>query len=89
MRHDEKILPDMKIEFKQSERIALIDSAIELVKIFANRRPTIARDTIFDIEQLAYKAALEFLAIQYNGQCRVDIALPKMPEMSETDLGCM
>lgn len=57
---------DMEIEFKQSERIALIDSAVELVKIFANRRPTIAGDTIFDIEQPLYKAALEFLQMQYE-----------------------
>ena len=87
---------DIEVEFKQSERIALIDSAVKLVTIFSNREPTLlppqeygSKPSLTTEESQAYRSALEFLAIQYNGQCRVEIALPKMPEMSETDLGCM
>lgn len=57
---------DMEIEIRQLARIALIDSAVELVKIFSNRKPTISGDTIFDIEQPAYESALEFLQMQYE-----------------------
>tara|TARA_R110000868_G_scaffold2697_1_gene18947 strand:+ start:2309 stop:2656 length:348 start_codon:yes stop_codon:yes gene_type:complete len=50
----------MEIELKHSERIALIDSAVELVTIFANRPPAITS------ELRAYEAALAFLQMRYE-----------------------
>ena len=51
---------DMEIEIRQSERIALIDSATKLVASFVNRPPAITS------ELRAYEAALAFLQMQYE-----------------------
>ena len=64
---------EMEIEIKQSERIALIDSAVELVKIFANREPTLSPPPEYgselrlsEEESVAYCSALAFLQMQYE-----------------------
>ena len=64
---------DMEIEIRQSERIALIDSAVELVTIFANREPTLlpspeygSEPSLATEEAQAYRAALAFLQMQYE-----------------------
>ena len=76
-------VPDMEIELKQSERIALIDSAVKLVTIFANRPPAITS------QLRAYEAALGFLQMQYELEKPVVVMRHPIPEMSETDRGCM
>ena len=52
-------------------KLKLIDSALELIREF-KLEPEKSSN-----EDDAYNAALGFLAIQYNDQCRVEIALPK------------
>lgn len=89
-------VPDMEIEFKQSERIALIDSAVELVTIFANREPTLcpppeygSEPSLATEEAQAYRSALAFLQMQYELEKPVVVMRHPIPEMSETDRGCM
>ena len=73
---------DMKMEIRHEaspmelsveSKIKLIDSALELIREL-KLEPEKSSD-----EEDAYNAALGFLAIQYNDQCRVEIALPKEP----------
>jgi hypothetical protein len=54
-------------------KLKLIDSALELIREFKEQPEK------SDAEQDAYDTALAFLSIQYNDQCRVEIALPKEP----------
>ena len=61
------------MELSVEIKIKLIDSALELIREL-KLEPEKSSD-----EEDAYNAALGFLAIQYNDQCRVEIALPKEP----------
>ena len=62
---------EMEIEFKQSERIALIDSAVELVGIFSSRPATISGEPGMTESELEfYESALAFLQMQYESERR-------------------
>ena len=68
---------DMEMEVRQELsveiKLKLIDSALELIREFK------LEPEKSSAEEDAYDAALGFLAIQYNDQCRVEIALPNEP----------
>jgi hypothetical protein len=60
---------DMEIEIKQSERIALIDSAVWLVGIFSGRAATISGEPSMTKSELEfYQSALAFLQYQYESE---------------------
>jgi hypothetical protein len=72
---------DMEIEIKQSERIALIDSAVWLVSIFSSRPATISGEPSMTESELEfYQSALAFLQMQYELEKPVVvIRTPKEP----------
>ena len=60
---------DMEIEIKQSEPIALIDSAVRLVEIFSGRPSTISGEpSLMKCELDFYHSALAFLQMQYESE---------------------